>query len=944
MTDVFISYSRKDKEFVSVLYEAFERNQKKSWVDWDNIPLTSDWWLEIEKGIEAADTFLFVISPDSVASSVCAKEIHHAVKNNKRLFPIVRREVTKFEEGNVAHATLQRHNWLMFREEDDFDTAFQKLTKALSQDLEYLRKHKQLLVKAIDWNESLRTDSLLLREDALYEAEIWLAESKTKSPQATELQEAFIERSRHIEEEQNREKIIFLENALARGNMRAKIGLAIFVVTILLAAGAWIWTYKRLNVEVITTEVGLKALDAQTDFNAGKKFRALLQAVKSGQDLKRLDRSDWEIKDTRAILVLNLSQFVYEINEKNRFSHSSSVTSVAFSPDHKLIITGTTKDGILELWSSDGKKIQTFKGHDARKITSVRFSPDGNSIASGGEDSTVKLWSLNGQELQTCKGHTDYVTSIAFSPDGKTIASGSKDKTVRLWSWDGEACREKKMSPIRAHNNQVTSIAFSPDSKIVASASADGNVKLWRIQDGKIQTTFKENGKPTAHESNVTSIAFSPDGKTIASSGGGLDKSIKLWSVGGKLIGFSNRTDSRNGYVNCLAFSPNGNYLVGGTDRRSVLLWSINRNDPKNIVKFQENFRGHNSSITSVAFSSDNKTIASASLDSSVRLWRLSKEPQKILKLHNSYVSSVAFSPDSQTIVTGSWDNKIKLWNRDEKHLKTFEGHRYNVMSVAFSPDGKTIASGSQDYTVKLWGIDGKILKTFAENSASITTIAFSPDGNTIATGGWDNVIKLWDLDGKLIKKFPPEHNFHVSSVAFSPDGKIIASGSQDRTIKLWNLDGSKPKELIGDGTAINSVAFSPDGKYIAAATDGGIVKLWNIDGRELKIFNGHSKQVTSVAFSFDSRTIASGSYDNTVKLWNLEGKELQTFKGHTSQVYSVAFSPDGKTLASGSADQTVILWNLDFDDLMVKGCAWLQDYLINNPNATVEERQMCGH
>ena len=97
MADAFISYSRKDKDFVSTLYAAFERSQKNIWVDWNNIPLTSDWWAEIEKGIEGADTFVFVISPDSIASEICGKEILHAVRNNKRLFPIVRRDATNCE-------------------------------------------------------------------------------------------------------------------------------------------------------------------------------------------------------------------------------------------------------------------------------------------------------------------------------------------------------------------------------------------------------------------------------------------------------------------------------------------------------------------------------------------------------------------------------------------------------------------------------------------------------------------------------------------------------------------------------------------------------------------------------------------------------------------------------------------------------------------------------
>ncbi len=222
MTDVFISYSRKDKEFVSTLYAAFERSQKKIWVDWKDIPLTSDWWSEIEKGIEAADTFVFVISPDSIASKVCTKEIAHAVLHNKRLFPIVRRDATNFQLGIVAHEKIKQHNWLMFREQDDFEAAFKTLTETISLDLEHLHRHTRLLVRAIEWGKG-RSDSLLLRGDDLANAEQWLAASVGKDPQPTELQETYIKNSRDVEDASDRATEI-LKNAEKKAKARVKVG------------------------------------------------------------------------------------------------------------------------------------------------------------------------------------------------------------------------------------------------------------------------------------------------------------------------------------------------------------------------------------------------------------------------------------------------------------------------------------------------------------------------------------------------------------------------------------------------------------------------------------------------------------------------------------------------------------------------------------------------
>lgn len=148
MADAFISYSRKDKDLVRALHDALNQRGRDTWIDWEDIPPTAEWLKEIFSAIEAAHTFVFVISPDSVASDVCKQEIAHAAKHNKRLVPIVRSNV---DPQHVPEA-LAKLNWIFFRESDDFDTAFQSLIAALDTDLDWVRAHTRLLTRAIEWD------------------------------------------------------------------------------------------------------------------------------------------------------------------------------------------------------------------------------------------------------------------------------------------------------------------------------------------------------------------------------------------------------------------------------------------------------------------------------------------------------------------------------------------------------------------------------------------------------------------------------------------------------------------------------------------------------------------------------------------------------------------------------------------------------------------------
>ena len=188
MVDVFISYLRKDIEFAQRIHHELEARDRQPWVDWQDIPPTFEWLDEVYAGIQAADTFLFIISPDSVVSEICTLEIEHAIQHNKRLVPVVLHDV----EDDQVHSAMSAHNWVFLREEDDFDANFELLIDALDTDLDYVKEHIRLLTLAIDWDKNQRRKSASLRGQELKTAEGWLEQSGSKDPQPAELHREYL--------------------------------------------------------------------------------------------------------------------------------------------------------------------------------------------------------------------------------------------------------------------------------------------------------------------------------------------------------------------------------------------------------------------------------------------------------------------------------------------------------------------------------------------------------------------------------------------------------------------------------------------------------------------------------------------------------------------------------------------------------------------------------
>src|SRR5450432_1062626 len=206
MADVFISYSRQDKDFVIRLHEGLIAAKREVWIDWEGILPTAEWLKEIYRGIDSADAVIVVLSPSFIASDICNREVAYAIQCKKRLIPLVWLDI----DSQQVHAHLQELNWIFFRQEDDFDHAFKVLLDTLDMDLDYIQTSTKFLVRAREWERRQSHASFVLHSRELDEAEHWLAEGANKKPGPTMLHTQFITASRRTANRRQRRTILFL--------------------------------------------------------------------------------------------------------------------------------------------------------------------------------------------------------------------------------------------------------------------------------------------------------------------------------------------------------------------------------------------------------------------------------------------------------------------------------------------------------------------------------------------------------------------------------------------------------------------------------------------------------------------------------------------------------------------------------------------------------------
>ncbi|MGE5262757.1 MAG: TIR domain-containing protein [Acidobacteriota bacterium] len=873
--DIFISYSRKDKGFVQRLHDALKGQGRKIWVDWNDIPPRADWDAEIKSNVQAADSFLFVLSPNSVASPECGKELDQAIKNNKRLVPVVWLDV----DPKTVKAELAKLNWVYMRETDNFDEALTKLAAALDADLEWVHAHTRLLTRAVEWNNKKRDDSLVLRGRDLREAEEWQPKAANKEPKLTQVQGEYILASR--KSATNRQRII-----IAGVTIALFVAVVLAIVAVLQRNTAIAERNLAQSRELASSAISELTTDTELSGLLALESAKVVRTAESENALRQ-----WLYQSHLRAVLRSRTDGI----RSTEYYPEDEITAVAYSPDGKSVVTASG-DHSAKIWdAATGAVVRKLEGHTGA-VNSAAYSSDGKYIVTSSRDGIARVWdSQTGAGLATLPSAPSaypYKSSVAFSPDSQYLAAIGKENLARIWqvgTW-------RQIAELKGHVRELVTIKFSPDSQYVGTTSLDYTARIWDAKTGRSVSVLNGHGGYTLD------IAFSPDSKLVAT--GSADRTARIWDVtSGKNLGV---LSPHFRAVVSVDFSPDGETLLTASDDTIARGWDVSTHTNVEVMP------GHTGELNGAVYSPDGNFVLTYSRDGTAGIFDTNHGTQLIvLRGHSNWITSAAFSPDGQSVVTGSKDGTARLWQLSTLVPMTALPGKFVPDDITrWSPNGKLAATTSvRKNEVKLWDMSsGSVVSTMIGRGQT-KAMAFSGDSKLLAIAGEDGSTVVWDVStGKSIATSQAGANDYHSSVALSPDGTRMVTSNKDGIVELWQVSpGQPPSKITGPWTPLKIAgdshpAFSHDGKSIVVTT-GNKVVVWKLDdltsgARHVVEYPTDGTSVDDASFSQDDTLIFGSSGGSGVALvWNVASKTLES-RLDLAQPLSgseFAFRPDGK-------------------------------------------------
>ncbi|MFL6212195.1 MAG: TIR domain-containing protein [Pyrinomonadaceae bacterium] len=937
--DVFICYSRADGQFVKELYRELGENGRHVWLDLKSIQPSTLWENEIYAGIEAADNFIFVISPASLrADSFCHKELAHAHANNKRIIPLFHHAVA---DADIP-PTLAQYQREDFPADGDFTTYFANLLSVLDEDPAYLREHTRLLTRALEWQ---RTDdgagnkdkSLLLRGTDLTRAEELLRTSD-KRPQFTNLQAQYVVASRVGA---NRTRNRWLTAAGVAVILMAVLSTLLFFQTRAARAATADAIHQQSIAEQQTVVAKTKEKEA---IDAAKRERIArgeadisAKAARTARDQAEQRRVEAERQRQLAVEARDRERRQREEADIRRTLAEASRSEVADKPAEALALYRVA----AQMQKSTGRPASSYEIEQAAKRTALArvlavpgqpvhnlaLSRDGNRLATapvnGGK---IDIWDVNtGARIQTVPAFDTQVIALAFSPqDNDLLAAAGSDNgrpnIMKLWHVERTPVQLSVSGEVGVM--AAEDFQFSQDGKLLATGKAVVNVASRISVPVQIPPRTLVSSFALSHDAKTLALAFRKWDSAAPTVNGESQEDYALWLC-----------DAATG-ADCRSFARS-------TAQASNLWW-----------------------FAHVAFSHDDKYVAAATASGDLHVWTTSDGRDTPLPRTGGaqpriVVFQLAFAPHSYQLVTtdsfhpastpDAANDKvatISVWDVHERKLlkERLPAHDNRITSLSFSADGERFATGSLDRTTKLWDArTWEPLQTLKEHQAGITRLAFVPAAHDLLTGSQDGTARLWPLaEGQVTQRV------FSRPLATTPSDQLLSfSADATRALLAHKSDAARtgpPSELAVYDTATGAVVaalqashasagvvtFAQDEAHVAfqSATDGS-VRVWAAaDGRLIGMVEGFeqmpSARFTPAAYSSDLLTVALTD-KLSVKLKDLQAeRSLLDMKLDDIQVEGierlfnfdgVALSPDGKQFAvtimggMGQAKGVVLLW-----------------------------------